>query len=82
MTGMGRAPSVVGVGMTSMARRDRSPEEMVHQAVQLALGDAGLGAGEIGLVVMANAMGGRLSDQGCIRGQTWLRAPVWVPPVS
>ena len=28
---------------------------------------------ELGLVLVGNAMAGRLSDQGCMRGQTWLR---------
>ena len=28
---------------------------------------------ELGLVIVGNAMAGRLSDQGCVRGQTWLR---------
>jgi acetyl-CoA acetyltransferase len=32
-----------------------------------------LAAADVGLVVMANALGGRLCDQGCIRGQAWLR---------
>ncbi|MHB8440084.1 MAG: thiolase family protein [Acidimicrobiales bacterium] len=70
---MGRAVSVVGVAMTSMARRDQTPQAMVHEVVRGALSDAGLSAGDVGLVVLANAMGGRLSDQGCIRGQSWLR---------
>ena len=29
--------------------------------------------GDVGLVISANALGGRLCDQGCIRGQSWLR---------
>ncbi len=33
---------------------------------------AGLTASEVGLVVVGNALGGRL-DQACIRGQVWLR---------
>ncbi|HUY63037.1 MAG TPA: thiolase family protein [Acidimicrobiales bacterium] len=63
----------MGIGMTPMDRRDRGPEEMVRQVVGEALGDAGLNPGDVGLVVMANALGGRLCDQGCIRGQAWLR---------
>jgi acetyl-CoA acetyltransferase len=65
--------SIVGVGMTTMDRRDLTPEALARQAVRDALADAGLSAGDIGLVVMANALGGRLNDQGCIRGQSWLR---------
>jgi len=65
--------SIVGVGMTAMDRRDLTPEALARQAVQEALADAGLSPADVGLVVMANALGGRLSDQGCIRGQSWLR---------
>lgn len=65
--------SVVGLSMTPMHRRDLTPEDMLQQAVSGALADAGLSPGEIGLVVVANALGGRLCDQGCIRGQAWLR---------
>ena len=68
-----RDVSIVGVGMTPMHRRDLAPEAMVQQAVGDALADAGLGPGDVGLVVLANALGGRLCDQGCIRGQAWLR---------
>jgi len=59
--------------MTTMDRRDLTPEALAREAVRDALADAGLSPGDIGLVVMANALGGRLCDQGCIRGQTWLR---------
>lgn len=64
---------VAGVGMTPMDRRDLSPSAMAHQAVTAALADAGITPSELGLVVVANALGGRLCDQGCIRGQAWLR---------
>ena len=46
---------------------------MAGQAVRAALDDAGLSPGDVGLVISANALGGRLCDQGCIRGQSWLR---------
>jgi acetyl-CoA acetyltransferase len=59
--------------MTSMDRRDLTPEGLARQAVRDALADAGLSPGDVGLVVLANALGGRLCDQGCIRGQSWLR---------
>lgn len=64
---------VVGAGMTTMDRRDRTPETMAVEAASVALQDAGLAPSAVGLVVFANAAGGRLADQGCIRGQTWLR---------
>jgi acetyl-CoA acetyltransferase len=46
---------------------------MAQEAALAALADAGIRASEVGLVVVGNALGGRLVDQGCIRGQTWLR---------
>ncbi|MGH8988919.1 MAG: thiolase family protein [Acidimicrobiales bacterium] len=65
--------AILGVGMTDMSRRDLSPEAMAHQAVHEALADAGVEPEQLELVVASNAMGGRLSDQACIRGQSWLR---------
>lgn len=70
---MSKAVSIVGVGMTPMDRRDQSAPEMARSAVGGALADAGLSPGEVGLVVVGNALGGRLSEQACIRGQAWLR---------
>jgi acetyl-CoA acetyltransferase len=61
------------MGMTDMSRRDQSPEAMAHQVIQEALTDAGIEATKLSLVVASNALGGRLSNQGCIRGQSWLR---------
>ena len=65
--------AILGTGMTDMSRRDLDPETMAEQVVREALGDAGLAPSDIGLVITGNAMAGRLSDQGCVRGQTWLR---------
>jgi len=59
--------------MTAMARRDGTPQSMATEAALAALGDAGLTPSAVGMVVLANAAGGRLCDQSCIRGQTWLR---------
>lgn len=70
---MTSAIHLAGVGMTDMSRRDRSVEQMAREAAIAALGDAGLAPGEVGMVILANAAGGRLCDQACIRGQTWLR---------
>jgi acetyl-CoA acyltransferase len=67
------ATSILGAAMTDMSWRDRSPDQLAGQAVLEALCDAGIDPKELGLVVSANATGGRLNDQGCIRGQTWLR---------
>ncbi len=65
--------AILGTGMTDMSRRDLSPEAMAHHAVHEALADAGVEPDRLGLVVASNALGGRLCDQGCIRGQSWLR---------
>jgi acetyl-CoA acetyltransferase len=65
--------AILGTGMTDFSRRDLSPEAMAHQAVTRAIDDAGIAPGDLALVVVSNAMGGRLCDQGCIRGQAWLR---------
>jgi acetyl-CoA acetyltransferase len=64
---------VVGIGMTPMYRRDLSPRALATHAVTAALDDAGLSPIDVGLVIVANALGGRLCEQGCIRGQSWLR---------
>jgi len=63
---------VVGTATTPMQRRDLSAEQMAHQVVSDALADAGLAPEDISLVVVGNATAGRLLDQGCIRGQTFL----------
>jgi acetyl-CoA acyltransferase len=65
--------AILGTGMTDMSRRDLSPEAMAFQAVHEAIADAGLQPDQLGLVVASNALGGRLSDQGCVRAQAWLR---------
>ena len=59
--------------MTDMSRRDLAPDTMAYEVAHEALGDAGVSPHELGLVIVGNAMAGRLSDQGCMRGQTWLR---------
>ena len=65
--------AVLGTGMTDMSRRDLTPEAMAHQAVGSALSDAGIDPSVLSLILVGNAMAGRLCDQGCIRGQAWLR---------
>lgn len=68
-----RPVAILGTGMTDMSRRDQSVEVMVHHAVTQALAGSGLEPSQLALVVFSNATGGRLIDQGCIRGQSWLR---------
>lgn len=65
---------IAGVGMTPMHRRDLTPEELCRQAVDEALADAGLKPADISLALVGNALGGRLNEQGNIRGQAWLRS--------
>ena len=67
------AIAILGTGMTDMGRRDQALDVMAYEVAHEALGDAGIAPHELGLIVVGNAMAGRLSDQGCIRGQTWLR---------
>lgn len=73
MTDRPEAVAILGTGITDMSRRDLSPEVMAHQAAHEALADAEVEPENLSLVVASNAMGGRLCDQGCIRGQSWLR---------
>ena len=65
--------AILGAGMTDMSRRDLTLDTMAYEVALEALGDAGVSPDELGLVVLGNAMAGRLSDQGCMRGQSWLR---------
>ena len=65
--------AILGTGMTDMGRRDQSPDTMAYEVAHEALGDAGVSPSGLGLVIVGNAMAGRLSDQGCMRGQSWLR---------
>ncbi len=65
--------AILGTGMTDMSRRDLSPETMAYQAVHEALADAGVVPADLALVAFGNATAGRLNDQACVRGQTWLR---------
>ncbi len=65
--------AILGTGMTDMSRRDLAPDLMAYEVAHEALDDAGVSPHELGLVMVGNAMAGRLSDQGCMRGQTWLR---------
>ncbi len=70
---MDRTAHIVGTSITPMNRRDRTAEEMAHQVVADALADAQVDPADVNLVVFGNATAGRLIDQGCIRGQSFLR---------
>jgi acetyl-CoA acetyltransferase len=69
---MDRTAHIVGSALTPMNRRDRSAEDMALEVVGGALADAGVGADQVNLVVFGNATAGRLVDQGCLRGQSFL----------
>jgi acetyl-CoA acyltransferase len=64
---------IVGSAMTAMNRRDRSAEDMATEVVADSLTDADIPPDQVNLVIFGNATAGRLVDQGCIRGQTFLR---------
>ena len=69
---MDRSTYIVGTATTPMQRRDLSIEEMSHQVVDHALSDAGMSPDQVDLVVFGNATAGRLLNQACIRGQSFL----------
>jgi acetyl-CoA acetyltransferase len=69
---MDRSAHIVGTATTPMQRRDLTIEDMSHQVVARALEEAGLTADQVDLVVFGNATAGRLLDQACIRGQSFL----------
>lgn len=63
---------IAGVGMTQQGRLPQGPAALASEAAREALADAGVEAERLSLVVVANALGGLLSDQECVRGQSWL----------
>ena len=69
---MDRTAHIVGTATTPMQRRDLSIEAMSHQVVDQALSDAGMTPDQVDLVVFGNATAGRLLNQACIRGQSFL----------
>ena len=54
------AVAVLGTAMTDMSRRDLQPDQLALQVIAEAMADSGVGAGDLSLVVIANASGGRL----------------------
>lgn len=64
---------IAGAGMTAFGRHeDRSLRNLFAEATSTALAHAGIGAGEIGMVVAANSMAGMLQSQESVRGQVML----------
>lgn len=64
--------SVVGVGMTRFAKSTRSLRDLAQEATTSALGDAGLGTGDIQAAYVGNAVAGLVTGQEMIRGQVML----------
>ena len=63
-----------GTGMTRFGKfMDTSLRALAAEAAGTALGDAGTGADEVGMVFFGNAAGGLLGAQECVRGQVALR---------
>ncbi len=69
---MDRTAHIVGTATTPMQRRDLTIEDMAHQVVGHALSDAGMSPDQVDLVIVGNATAGRLINQACIRGQSFL----------
>ena len=69
---MDRTAHIVGTAITPMQRRDLTIEVMSHHVVADAVADAGLTPDQVDLVVFGNATAGRLLNQACIRGQSFL----------
>ena len=63
---------IAGVGMTPQGRLSQGPAELARAAAHQALADAEVDPESLSLIVVANALGGLLSDQECVRGQSWL----------
>jgi len=63
---------IAGVGMTPQGRLTQGPAELARAAAHQALADAEVDPERLSLIVVANALGGLLADQECVRGQSWL----------
>jgi len=63
---------IAGLGMTPQGRLAQGPAELARTAAHEALADADVDPERLSLIVVANALGGLLSDQECVRGQSWL----------
>ena len=65
---------VVGVGMTAFGRHpERSTYDMVNEALDLSLTDAGVDQSSIGAVYYSNATGGYLQGQSMVPGPIPMR---------
>ena len=70
-----RDVAVVGVGMTRFGKfLELTNKDLVREAVELALADAGIGKERIEAAYVGNSLAGLLTGQEAIRGQVTLAA--------
>ena len=69
-----RDVAIIGAGMTRFGKfLDRSMKDLTREAVDAALGSAGIDKSKIETAVVGNAAAGLVTGQECIRGQVVLR---------
>jgi len=69
-----RDVAVIGAGMTRFGKfLDRSMKDLTREAVDAALGSAGIDKSKIEAAIVGNAAAGLVTGQECIRGQVVLR---------
>jgi len=69
-----RDVAIIGAGMTKFGKfLDRSMKDLTREAVDAALGSAGIDKSKIEAAVVGNAAAGLVTGQECIRGQVVLR---------
>ncbi len=69
-----REVAIVGAGMTRFAKHlDRNMKDLAREAVEGALGSAGLEKNALEAVAVGNAVAGLVTGQECVRGQIVLR---------
>ena len=70
-----REVAVVGVGMTRFGKLlERTNKELVREAAEMALADAGIGKERIEAAYVGNSLAGILTGQEAVRGQVTLAA--------
>lgn len=69
-----RDVAVIGAGMTRFGKfLDRSMKDLTREAVDAALGPAGIDKSKLQVAIVGNAVAGLITGQECIRGQVVLR---------
>ncbi len=69
-----RDVAVIGAGMTRFGKYlDRGMKDLTREAVDGALGCAGMDKSKLGVAIVGNAAAGLITGQECIRGQVVLR---------